>query len=195
MASHNAISVVSQAILDLLRYADTPSEFNTLEYKHYDANDFLAPIPRGFSLYLWRVSISQSRRNLPPRRLADGRVFRPSLPLDLHYLLTPWADDAETQQRMLGWAMRVIEDVTIIPASVLNFGPSEINTFAAQEAVELICDPLALNDHFNLWDKLKTRMQTSMTYQARNILIDSQRTVTEGDLVQTRVFHAPSAVP
>lgn len=195
MASYNAISVVSQAILDLLRYADTPSEFNTLEYHLYDANDFLTPIPRGFSLYLWRVSISQSRRNLPPRRLPDGRVFRPSLPLDLHYLLTPWADDPGTQQRMLGWAMRVIEDVTVFPASVLNFGPSEINTFAAQEAVELICDPLALNDHFNLWDKLKTKMQTSMTYQARNILIDSQRTVTEGDLVQTRIFHAPSAVP
>lgn len=195
MASYNAISVVSQAILDLLRYADTPSEFGTLEYQHYDANDFITPMPRGFSLYLWRVSISQSRRNLPPRRLVDGRVFRPSLPLDLHYLLTPWAENTETQQRMLGWGMRVIEDITVFPASVLNFGPSEINTFAAHEAVELICDPLALNDHFNLWDKLKTKMQTSMTYQARNILIDSQRIVTEGDLVQTRIFHAPSAVP
>lgn len=195
MATHNAISAVSQALLTLLRSADPPSEFGTLAYEHYHASNFDDPISTGFSLYLWRVSVSATRRNLPPRRLPDGRVYRPSLPLDLHYLLTPWASDAETQQRMLGWAMRVIEDAAVLPAGALNYGLSETDTFAPSEAVEIICDPLALGDQFNLWDKLKPKIQTSMTYQARGILIDSTQTVPEYDLVQTRRFEAGSVAP
>jgi hypothetical protein len=193
MATHNAISAVSQAILNLLRSAEPPSEFGSLDYEHYQSDDFADPIETGFSLYLWRVTVSQARRNLPPRRLPDGRVYRPSLPLDLHYLLTPWAANAETQQRMLGWAMRAIEDAAVFPAGALNYGLSETDTFAPSEAVEIICDPLALTDQFNLWDKLKTKLQTSMTYQARGILLDSQQTVPEYGLVQTRTFQARSA--
>ena len=49
-------------------------------------------------------------------------------------------------------------------------------------------DPLALADFTNLWDKLKPRMQTSVTYIARMLLIDSDIDLREGPAVQTRVF-------
>ena len=191
MATHNAISAVSQALLNVLRSADPPSDFGSLQFEHYHANDFEHPMVNGYSLFLWRVSTNQNRRNLPPRRLSDGRIYRSSLPLDLHYLLTPWATQAETQQRLLGWAMRVIEDVAILPAGALNYGLSETDTFASNEAVEILCDPLPFNDQFNLWDKLKTKMQLSMTYQARGILVDSQQPLPDYGLVQSRTFQAP----
>ena len=192
MATFNAIAAVSRAILHLLETNQPPPEFGHLDYEIYHADKFESHLESGFSLYLWRVTVSQTRRNLPPRRLPDGRVYRPSLPLDLHYLLTPWASEAETQQRMLGWAMRIIEDVGVLPAGVLNYGLSETDTFASSEAVEIICDPLPLADQFNLWDKLKPKLQTSMTYQARGILLDSQHAAPESDLVQTRTYQARS---
>lgn len=192
MASFNAIAAVSSGILNALRTGQPPSELGTsLEYQLYDAKNFeTGGITSGFSLFLWRVSVSAARRNLAPRRLPDGRVFRPSMPLDLHYLLTPWAGDIETQQRMLGWAMRVLEDLTTLSPAMLNYHLAEIDTFTANETVELVADPLAMTDLFNLWDKLKHNMQTSMTYQVRNVLIDSQQLLPEYPLVQSREFDA-----
>jgi hypothetical protein len=194
MASANAIAAVSQALLNVLREAVPPAEFGSPSFDliHMDNTDNVSR--PSFTLLLWRISVSATRRNLGPRRADDGRVFRPSLPLDLHYLVTPWADDAATQQRMLGWAMRVFEDNAVLPATVLNYNLQEADTFAPNEAVEIFCDPLALADLFSLWDRLKPKLQTSMTYQVRNVLIDSRSSMSDGVPVQLREFRM-SEVP
>jgi hypothetical protein len=195
MATFNAIAAVSNAILNVLKTSQPPAELGaSLTYPLYSAKNFEGDgLPAGFSLFLWRVTLSSTQRNLPPRRLPDGRVMRPSLPLDLHYLLTPWAGDIETQQRMLGWAMRVLEDVTTLPAAMLNYHLAETDTFSSDESVELVADPMAMTDLFNLWDKLKHNMQTSMTYLVRNVLIDSQQQLQEYPLVQGREFNSVGA--
>ena len=56
------------------------------------------------------------------------------------------------------------------------------------ETVEIIADPLSLQDWTAVWDKLKPKMQTSMTYVARMIALESTRELTEAPLVQTRTF-------
>lgn len=197
MASFNAIAAISSAILNVLKTSQPPTEFGpSLEYKLYAAKNFETDgITTGFSLFLWRVSISSARRNLAPRRLPDGRVFRPSLPIDLNYLVTPWAGDLESQQRMLGWLIRVLEDVTTLPAAMLNYNLAETDTFADTESVEMVADPLAMADLFNMWDKLKHNMQTSMTYQVRNVLIDSQQLLQEYPVVQSREFDTAGRTP
>jgi hypothetical protein len=95
------------------------------------------------------------------------------LPLDLHYLLTAWAADPEKQQRLLGWSMRTLEDTPILPSAILNRYIDKPDTFRCDEAVEFICDPLSLQDLVSLWDKLKPKYQTSVTYVACMITIDS----------------------
>jgi hypothetical protein len=194
MSSFNAVAAVSRCILGLIEDHCPRALLLNPEFKLYHASDFERPRPEGFSLCLWRVAVNGSQRNRPPRRAADGRRYRPSLPLDLHYLLTPWAADAERQQRMLGWSMRFLEDLGSLPAGLLNHYVQETDTFRADEAVDLICDPLSLQDHVNLWDKLKPRMQTSMTYVARVLLIDSTIEMTEHGAVQTRELRAGEVV-
>ncbi len=164
------------------------------EFKLYHAADFERPMSEGFSLFLYRVSINASVRNLPPRRTADGRRYRPSLPLDLHYLLTPWAGDGERQQRMLGWGMRFLEDLGTLPAGLLNHYVQETDSFRPEEAVEIVCDPLPLQDYVNLWDKLKPKMQTSITYALRMVMLDSSIESPGYGLVQTREFAAGTLV-
>lgn len=189
MATFNAIAAISSAILNILRESQPPAEFGTLEYQLYSANHFDGQgITSGYSLFLWRITMNSERRNLAPRRDSSDQVFRPSLPIDLHYLLTPWATDLQTQQRMLGWAMRTLEDETLLPAAILNVNLAETDTFSNSETVELTAEPLELTDLFNLWDKLSHNLNTSMMYRVRSVLIDSQQLLEEYPHTKSRKF-------
>jgi len=190
MATYNAFAAVSRAILGLIEEHCPSSLLLNPEFKLYHAVDYEHPMSEGFSLCLYHISINASRRNFPPRRAPDGRRYRPSLPADLHYLLTPWAVDPERQQRMLGWTMRFLEDFGVLPAGVLNSYMKEQDTFRPDEAVEIVCDPLALQDYLNLWDKLKPKKQASMTYVVRMVLLDSFTEFPDFKPVQTRELQA-----
>lgn len=195
MATWNAIAATTRAILGLLEDA-YPRELGKLTFSPAHVSDFAGDKvpPDGFTLCLYRVALNTSVRNQPPRLKPDGTRYRPSLPLDLQYLLTPWAGDVEKQQRLLGWGMRQLEDNAILPAGLLNRFLKEPDVFRADETVELVAEPLSLADFTNVWDKLKPRMQTSVTYVARMVLIDSDIALHEGPPVHTRVFNVAKVV-
>jgi len=189
MANYRAIAAVSSALQGLIRDRYPRDEFGTgLDVELYQTRDFENPMQDGFSVYLFRVAINGAVRNLTLRRTPDGRRFRPSLPLDLHYMITPWAHDVALQHRMLGWVMRVMEDIGVFSAGHLNHYLAEPDTFAASEGLEIICDPLTLSDYLTLWDRLRPRLPASATYTLRAVLIDSDVHVPDGGLVQTRRF-------
>ena len=57
---------------------------------------------------------------------------------------------------MLGWAMRELQNVAILPAGLLNHYGPEHDTFRPDEAVELICEPLSLQDMSYVIEPLKS---------------------------------------
>ena len=195
MASYGAIAATGQALLGLLADALPKPEFAAARFELYQAQDFKTPLEDGVALYLYRVAVNGTQRNLPPRVLPDGRRFKPGLPIDLHYLLIPWARDAVKQQRLLGWCMRTLEDTPILPAGLLNHYAPEPETFHPGETVELITDPLSLQDLNNIWDPFKPTIQLSAAYIARMLVIDSPLEVISGPPVQTRVFDAGVVTP
>ena len=56
--------------------------------------------------------------------------------------------------------------------------------------MELYVDTLGVPDQLGLWDKFRNRWQTSVTYAARSVMIESDLTLSEGALVQTRELRA-----
>lgn len=187
MATHQAIAAVSLTIKGLLERALPKDAYpNGLVLLQQPA-DFGSGIAEGVSLLLYRVGVNTSLRNLPPRTARDGNRFRPSLPIDLHYLLTAWATSADKQQRLLGWAMRLLEDTPILAGNEINqFMPEAV--FQPEETIELICDPLPLDQWFSLWDKLKPKATASMTYIARMVHLDSERAMPDSERVRHRLF-------
>ncbi len=190
MATWNAIAATSKALLAVLeegfprdRFPISPS-FELVQPPRLAGNTAL---PDGIAVCLWRVAVNP-RRSLPPRRNAEGQRFKPSLPLDLHYLLVPSATAADTQQRLLGWALRELEDHPVLTSGELNRQLAEPTVFAPDEAVELVADPLALADFLALWDKAKATLPVAMGYTARMLLIDSEVSMSEGPPVRERVF-------
>jgi len=187
MANYRAIAATSTALAGLIRDRYPRDEFGAgLDIALYQTRDFESPMQDGFSIYLYRVAINGAVRNLTLRRSPDGRRFRPSLPLDLHYMITPWAQDIERQHRMLGWVMRMMEDTSVLSSGHLNHYLPETDTFTPAEGVEIICDPLPLSDYLTLWDRLRPRLPASATYALRMVLIDSDVHVPDGAPVQTR---------
>jgi hypothetical protein len=185
MATYPAIAATSEAILGLLRNAAVGSEFAGMSFEHYQASNLQSPMSEGVSLYLYRVTVS-ANRNLPPRTGRDGRRYGPPLPLDLHYLAIPWAGDAIKQQRLLGFAVRVLENTPILPAGVLNQHGPEPDVFRPEETVELVYELVSTQDLSEVWKVAQTKEQPAATYVARMVEIESERPVEDAGLVQTR---------
>ena len=189
MARTQAIAATGQAILGLLADACPKPEFSAARFELYQISNFTLPMEEGISLYLYRVAINGARRNLPSTVGPNGERFRPAVPLDLHYIASAWAQTAVKQQRLLGWAIRMLEDTPILPAGLLNnYGP-ESDIFKPSETVEVILESLTLQDWNNLWSAAKTNPPSlSVGYVARMIGIESSASLSELASVQTREF-------
>lgn len=190
MANHLAIAAVAKTILKMVEDHCPRDEFaSTPTFTLYAGHDFAAqPVSEGFSLLVWRISVNTSVRSFSARRDADGRKRRPPIPVDVSMLLTAWSSEPERQLRLTGWALRFMEDNAIIPAALLNQSPSRrtVPAFRADEAIEVLFDAPSLPDYLGLWDKFRSRWQTSLTYVARPVLLESDIVLDEGALVEQR---------
>lgn len=188
MADYRALMSVSEAIMNLLRAKYDPEEFNNeLEFKVFTSNDFTnKTIASGVSLFPYRIYTNGAFRNPPGRKSKDGRVFRSKLPVELHCLMTIWAQNASLQNSLAGWVMSTLEDNGSIPANLLNSVAAGV--FHADETVELSLADLTTEDLFRIWDVLGLNIyQLSIPYVVRVIEIDSMQYLPDGDgLVQQR---------
>lgn len=189
MADYRAIFVTCEAIIRLLRSSAQQENFNNeLEFRVYMAKDFAQPMNSGVSLFLYRILPNGSHRIPAGRSGPGGRRFRSQLPLDLHFILTVWGQNASLQHTLAGWMMRVMEDTPILPSGLLDVVAGGV--FQAAETVEVSLAELTNEDMLRLWDVLVPTdiYQLSVPYVARNIWIESSRSEQDGPPVQERNF-------
>ncbi len=186
MANYRAIAAASATLMGTLRDRFPASEFGSpLTAALYQAKDFVTPMREGLAICLWRVTPNISRRATGPRTDIFGRRFKPSLPIDLHYLVVPYADTAERQQRLLGWTLRALDDLGPLVASQLNHFLAESDIFAEAETLDMVFDPLGIGDQLSLWDRIKA-MPPCATYAMRLLMLDSDVALDEYPLVTER---------
>ena len=188
MAQHQAIAAVAAAIRGLLRERYPRDAFDTLTVEMYQAKDIEKGLTvDGFAILPWRVAINTQRRARAPRVDIFGRRFRPSLPLDLSFLIIPVASSTEKQLRMLGWMMRALEDAGSITAAQLNDYLTEDGIFTVEEDLDLVCDPLSVVDQLSMWDRIR-RHPLFVNYLVRMVLIDSNQALDDTGIVLERGF-------
>ena len=201
MARYDAIRSLGESLLDLMREACPMEELQLNAQTPFEMASFnkLTAVhtpPEGFYLCLWRVGIGAMPRCLPPRQTREGQVYKPSLPIDLYFLLLPVSTDAAKQACMLGWALRFMHDVPPLSGEILNrYTKGAPVVFRPEESVEIIADPLNTADYLGLWDRVKTGFQAGMTYVARMVLIDSIVSEESGRLVTERQFAVQKPEP
>ncbi len=195
MATYQAISAVSEAIVHLLKSQFSPTDFggNELEFDVYAAEDFQDAMEMGVSVFLYRVNTNGVYRTPPGRLAPDGRRQRTMLPLDLHFLLTAWARRPSLQHAIVGWMMRVLEDTPSLPNGLLNHRFAE--TFRPDETVELTVGEMSSEEIFRIWEMLDSKnYRISVPYLARVVRIESGLSTSQGAPVQERLFDARKLV-
>ncbi|MEW5770369.1 MAG: DUF4255 domain-containing protein [Pseudomonadota bacterium] len=130
------------------------------------------------TVLLYRVDFNKTMRAAwSAAGNADGRGH---LALDLHYLLTPWADDAEHQHYIIGRAMQAIERTPVLsgpmlytpvlPAAEPYSGEPEM---APTDSVQLLLEDISTEALMRTFDSLPGEYHLSVPYVARVVRIDT----------------------
>jgi hypothetical protein len=152
----------------------TPDSFHDLE-----------PTPQPTcTIFLYRVAVNPVMRNGPRVVLGGGATSRPLLPVDLSYLITPWAKDPRDEHLMLGTIMQGLYDRAELGATDMS-GTS----WGPDDTVQLVLETLTLEEHFCIWDTVDMPYRLSLTYMARIIGIASTERVVAAPVVRT-IFQA-----
>lgn len=134
--------------------------------------------PPALSIFLYRVDFNKTMRAAwSGVGTFDGRG---RLPLDLHYLLTAWADNAEHEQMILGRAMQCLESTPVLAGPLLY----SAGGWAANENVQLALEDISTEALMRVFDSLPVKYRLSVPYVARVVRIDGvlarpETTVTE----------------
>ena len=85
--------------------------------------------------------------------------------------------------------MRTLDETPTLHAALLNhFAAPDRETFASDETITVIQEPISVQDMFNLWDFAKHNIQVSVTYVVRLVPLDSLVIEDVNAHVQTRGF-------
>jgi len=121
---------------------------------------------RALAVWLYRVDVN------PVMRAAwagvstyDGQVH---LPLDLHFLLMAFADNAEWEQQILGKAMQSLEQTPSMSGPLLY--PTA--DWTAGEAIHLLVEDVPLDTLMRTFDSLAVDYRPCVPYLARVVRLD-----------------------
>lgn len=140
------------------------------------------------SVLLYRVDFNKAMRaTWSAVGHGDGRGH---LALDLHYLLTPWADNAEHQQMIIGRTMQVLEQTPLLSGPLLytpSLPPSHADepAMAPTDSVQLVLEEVSTEALMRTFDSLPSDYRLSVPYVARVVRID-----TRGETLQPPVVDA-----
>jgi hypothetical protein len=185
MANLLGIHSVGASLITYLRnsYPDDLRARHPSEFRLLSSGELVGTADFGtlLSLYLYRVTQSEHLRNVPRRN--DPFDAPVPLAIDLHYLLTVWADSAVAEHTILAWAMRQLHDRPILDVGALSAEAA----WSPSDFVQIIPAELSNEDVMRIWDALDPAYRISVSYVARTIRIDPDQSPVGRPVVATRL--------
>ena len=178
MANLNSISATGKSIERLLTaaFSDPPVPVSSkttkaflMRTEDFDQSSNSSIILRpALSIFLYRVDFNKSMR-----AAWSGVTYHdgvPHLPLDLHFLLTPWADNAESEHAILGRAMQCLDSTPILSGPLLH----QSGEWAPNEAIQLVMEEISTEAVMRTFDSLPSDYRISVPYIARIARLDGR---------------------
>jgi hypothetical protein len=145
--------------------------------------------PPCLSILLYRIDYNKVMRAAWSAVSSQDGVGH--LPLDLHYMLTPWARDPELEHRIIGRAMQCIETTPMLSGPLLT----PAGGWAPNEGVQLLLEDVPTEWVMRTFDSLPTDFKLSVPYVARVTRIDSRQVFRAPDATTVVVGVVPEATP
>jgi hypothetical protein len=141
------------------------------------------------AIFCYRVDVNRTMR-APWSAVAhhDGTIH---LPLDAHFLLTPFDSDAEAELRILGATMQALERHPILSGPRLH----PLGGWEARDAIQIVNEDLVTEDVLRTFDTLPCDFRLSVSYVARVTRIDAPDEPDHPDVVTAVRGLVPSPVP
>ena len=173
MANLHAIHSVGFSLMKYLRNAypeplktEFPCEFKLVSSGELNAKD--ADFGTAVTLYLHKVTVNPYVRN--SQHMGPAQTPTTPLSIDLHYLLSVWAETASVEHTILGWVLRQLY-------MHQTLGQSDLTTdggWSAGDFVQVIPAELSTEDVMRIWDALDPGYRLTVPYIARVVRIDPE---------------------
>jgi hypothetical protein len=200
MSGYDGIAAVGKSIERMLglafkdREPVTGKTTRALLVQTEDLSPQLSPTkigPYALSILLYRVDFNKAMRAAwSSVGTADGRGH---LALDLHFLMTPWADNAEHEHLILGRAMQAIEFSPVLtgplfyqatlPSPAYDDEPRARPT----EAIQLLLEEISTEALMRTFDSLPCDYKLTVPYVARVARIDTRESRIAPPVVDARI--------
>jgi len=141
------------------------------------------------SVFIYRVDFNQTMR--AAWSAVASQDGRPRLPLDLHFLITPWVTNAEHELRILGKAMECLESHPVLSGPRLDSSAA----WATNESLQIILEEISTEAVMRTFDSLPADYRLSVPYLARIVRIDARRAIPDGPVLTAAIGLSPQAKP
>lgn len=167
----NASFAADQPLAPTATPTPTPTVAALVRTEDFDASNTDSPIKRAkcaLSIFFYRIDFNKTMRaSWGAVGHLDGRSH---LPVDLHFLLTAWAPNAEAELLILGRAMQVLETNPILSGPLLH----SLGGFAANDSIQVVLEEISTEAVMRTFDSLPTDYKLSIPYIARVVRIDGK---------------------
>lgn len=119
------------------------------------------------SVFLYRVGVNAVMRNGPRRVLPSGETTRPLLPLELHYLITPWAQNTDDATRLSGRVLQAMYDHGEVATAELQG-----TAWSPEDSVQIVFESLPTEEHYRIWDTANMPYRLSLAYMVRVVGVE-----------------------
>ncbi|MEV4969432.1 DUF4255 domain-containing protein [Streptomyces scopuliridis] len=151
------------------------------------------------NVFLYQVTPNASMRHTDlPTRTSDGTlVKRPAAPLDLHYLISAYGEEAElVGQRLIGCVVRTLHEIPVLPQELIELAaerPYLAGSDLAESPQRVRFTPtvMDIDETSKLWGMLhQTPYTLSVAYQASLVLIEGRERPAPTKPVERRTVRA-----
>ena len=142
-----------------------------------------ADFSTSLTLYLYRVTMNEHLRSQPAVKGVGARPL--PLSLDLHFLISIWADSAAAEHSICAWVMSQLHQHPIMDVSSLT----EEGGWRKDDVVQIIPAELSNEDLMRIWDALAPAYRLSLSYIARVVRIDPDESKIGLPVVAIRYDH------
>jgi hypothetical protein len=168
MATVEVIRDIGETLLFLLRSSIDTAIVNPNNIELSTPDDFEAdPAQPHITIFLYRIAVNSELRNRPRRVLPDGSTTRPLIPLELFYMITPWARSTSDEYRIIGRIIQCMYDNSELGASQFQG-----TAWEPGDSAQIILESLPIDDHYRIWDASSLPYRLSITYAVRVIGIE-----------------------
>ena len=174
MADSDVIGDVSSVLEQLL--TDAMSTLTAPPQPIARVHDLRGTIPTApplLTLFLYEICEDPGLRNRPegrePEPSGSYLVRKPPMALVLRYLVSAWAGDRRTEQRMLGRVLQVLYDEPTLSGAMLTG-----SLIGSDDALQVTLAALTLEEKARVWYSIQQPYRPSLNYEVRVANLDAE---------------------